>query len=112
MLEADSAADYFPFDPSGEPVRVAIRDYMTKAMFRVGRVSAMSGAEQMESEWIAQCLIKKMDTRPGLSRETGDAGEKLEKLEAKLDPEGVILERMAKGMTSMTPRLMDLMRKR
>lgn len=72
ILTADKEADYYLFDEEDQPVRVVLKDPITRLQFRNVRMSAWcddseKGVHLMAA--LAQYLIKYWGRRPGLSRE-------------------------------------------
>jgi hypothetical protein len=118
FLNADRTADYFLFDESDQPVRVVIEDKMMKMLFRTLRATAWAnGGREMEP--IAQHLIKIMEQKPGLSRETillqfgreygGDATARVEEWERRgvgRVPDGeTFLDMMRRNMADALPKV-------
>ncbi|KIM75252.1 hypothetical protein PILCRDRAFT_13796 [Piloderma croceum F 1598] len=91
LITADKYADYFLFDEDDCPVRFVLHDTSTKMVFRIVRSGVLSSNEEQWIGFIAECLIKMMGQKPGLSRERileqlgreygGDIAEEVAKVE-------------------------------
>jgi hypothetical protein len=69
LITADKDADYFLFDEDDCPVRFVLHDIWMKMTFRTIRGDVLSSTDETFIGYIAECLIKMMGQKPGLSRE-------------------------------------------
>jgi hypothetical protein len=69
LITADKNADYFLFDEEDCPVRFVLHDTSTKIVFWTFRSDVLSSIGHQVLGFIAECLIKMMGQKPGLSRE-------------------------------------------
>ena len=121
MLTGDKLVDYFLFDQLECPMGFVILDTWTKISFRILRSDAMFSEERKGIEALAEYLVKKMQGKPGLSRERilaqmsreydEDMAEKLaawEKLKQKREsgtPGTTFIEEMSRNLGATLPAL-------